>query len=373
MKEETNKVLKNVEKKVHVALPPNSLGAEFYMTLPDFLAYVGLFSIGRFQMNLMSKDLDQKHLQQILALAEKTVNEFRRSFLKGTISDDDLEKRNRLLEERSKISKKGGEESMPFLSKEDGDLILRVGLKHKFTMNDFINNEDIQYYLDYFELDLLRFYFFLLYAYDSTYETCIDGTIMLDANSQILRGFTRMIDSNIKSKEGGTVLTNSHMSLTLKVGTKKIIIGNPAVIEFIRSKCDVPDKELANNPLTNVLDFATLATKGVTESYGATLTYFAEVFILLFSSQEQILKKRHNILTPTKEEYDFIAKLAYFTKITGDSVYRNDGADALRKNIERHKYYVYRNQNKYDVDILTNSQGTPISFYTAGFSQKRHP
>ena len=70
--------------------------------------------------------------------------------------------------------------------------------------------------------------------------------------------------------------------------------------------------------------------------------------------------------TPSMKEYDFIAKLAYFTKITGESSYKLDGAEALKKNLERHENYVYKNHSKYEYIILANSQsGQPIGYFSA--------
>jgi len=357
MKEETEKELKRRLRRVFSFEDNDETVNSLFSALPDELTYLTQYVIDSHSSEKMKMDED-KRKKYFFDNAMIMPKHFGLAYNNGVVSEEVLEKRRKKLEKSDTLLKQNGLVDMEnFWTKEDFSLIYIVGLKHRFTVDDYLNNKAIQYYLKYFELDVGLFWYFLLFAYDCTYEACIDGVEAVKSNVQIMKEFLQMIDSNVqrpdytKKKEEQEIknllLTKDYMSLTLKVGKKKLVIKRPAIIEFIRWLCDVHNERLYEHPLISYMDLSVLIQRGKTESEGPRVAYFARAFIGLFDSFEQIVKKRKRKKSTSPEEYDFIAKLAYFTKLTGDSVYRENGVEALKKAIGRHRKYKYTNFSRY--------------------------
>ena len=152
------------------------VGRYDYRNFPEELEYVQLFSLKRFPRRVISEDFTQS--------AQDGTNApyiFIEAYNKGVLDDKLLNKRKRILGDCKNLPiKKNGwfdKEAYEKRRKEYHSVMPLIGLKHRFTLDEYLKNEDIKYYLKYFELDTEKFWYLLLFFYECTDEMCFDGEV----------------------------------------------------------------------------------------------------------------------------------------------------------------------------------------------------
>jgi len=329
---------------------------------PKELEYVELFSLDKFPCRSLLKDFTDSG-----QVGTKAPRVFIEAYNEGVLDDKLLKKRKDISRDCKNLPiKKNGcfdKEAYEKRRKEYHSVMPLIGLKHRFTLDEYLKNEDIKYYLKYFELDTEKFWYLLLFFYECTDEMCFDGEgDSLGHKCDTLEEFNRMIDSNVHWDEflmsietGDFYQTKDHMSLTLKIGKETLTIKTPAIIEYIRLQTSLPKDTEDNSGLiysTSMIS-SYMDRKWLTEPKKATIVYFARLLFDFFNLQEQIVKKRYRNTEGefSDDEYDFISKLVCFTNVSKSSkenVAYKKNTEALRQALYRAKEHKYKNFSRYD-------------------------
>lgn len=109
-------------------------------------------------------------------------------------------------------------------------------LTHKFIYDEYVKNEEVQKTLSGLNIDSLKFWLLLLFVYDYTAGFCIDG-LTYKMPEQEIKEFTDAINENIKELTYSKISFNKPIKITLKIGSKNIVIDNPETIGYLTCLC----------------------------------------------------------------------------------------------------------------------------------------
>ena len=122
-------------------------------------------------------------------------------------------------------------------------------LRHKFTVEEYMQDKELQGYLKALELDSEKFWYLLLFCYDYSWGICMKGIEINKFPVEYIRDLVDAIYSNYAGSGMLGAIFNEPISITLKVGRKNIVIDNNNAIACIAKFCD---DGLENNDLTNL-------------------------------------------------------------------------------------------------------------------------
>ena len=166
-----------------------------------------------------------------------------------------------------------------------------------FTYEDYISNEDIQNTLKGLGVDIDKFWFLLLFIFDYTCGTCLDGMKATGIGIEQLTKFTKAIADNHKEINQFGVSFKKPITISVKVeGKHQIVIDNANAIGYLATT-------IANNLEPYNKQFNVRQKKGSTISLSKTL---------------------------------LISRLIYFTKLSKHSKFSDD-EDVLKGYIKQYK------------------------------------
>ena len=212
-------------------------------------------------------------------------------------------------------------------------------LRHKFTVEEYMQDKELQGYLKALELDSEKFWYLLLFCYDYSWGICINKFPV-----EYIRDLVDAIYSNYAGSGMLGAIFNEPISITLKVGRKNIVIDNNNAIACIAKFCD---DGLENNDLTNLPNghFVDITRKS-SDSVSVLAYYFSKMIISAFNHQEQVKEKRKKGATLSDKEKMVIAHLLYLTDIiSNESVRESD--EYLKAILKRYKDIKIRRLNSF--------------------------
>lgn len=150
-------------------------------------------------------------------------------------------------------------------------------LRHKFTVEEYTQDEDLQGYLKTLDLDSEKFWYLLLFCYDYSWGICMEGIEVNKSPVEHIRGFIDAIYNNYTGSGMLGAIFNEPISITLKVGRKNIVIDNNNAIACIAKFCD---DGLENNDLTNLPNgYFVDITRKSSDSFSVLAYYFSKMII----------------------------------------------------------------------------------------------
>lgn len=207
-------------------------------------------------------------------------------------------------------------------------------LRHKFTVEEYMQDKELQGYLKALELDSEKFWYLLLFCYDYSWGICMKGIEINKFPVEYIRDLVDAIYSNYAGSGMLGAIFNEPISITLKVGRKNIVIDNNNAIACIAKFCD---DGLENNDLTNLPNghFVDI-TRKCSDSVSVLAYYFSKMIISAFNHQEQVKEKRKKGANLSDKEKMVIAHLLYLTGIiSNESVRESD--EYLKAILKRYK------------------------------------
>lgn len=156
-------------------------------------------------------------------------------------------------------------------------------LRHKFTVEEYMQDKELQGYLTTLELDSEKFWYLLLFCYDYSWGICMEGIEVNKSPVEHIRGFIDAIYNNYTGSGMLGAIFNEPISITLKVGRKNIVIDNNNAIACIAKFCD---DGLENNDLTNLPNgYFVDITRKSSDSFSVLAYYFSKMIISAFNHQ----------------------------------------------------------------------------------------
>ena len=207
-------------------------------------------------------------------------------------------------------------------------------LRHKFTVEEYMQDKELQGYLKALELDSEKFWYLLLFCYDYSWGICMKGIEINKFPVEYIRDLVDAIYSNYAGSGMLGAIFNEPISITLKVGRKNIVIDNNNAKACIAKFCD---DGLENNDLTNLPNghFVDITRKS-SDSVSVLAYYFSKMIISAFNHQEQVKEKRKKGANLSDKEKMVIAHLLYLTGIiSNESVRESD--EYLKAILKRYK------------------------------------
>ena len=217
-------------------------------------------------------------------------------------------------------------------------------LRHKFTVEEYMQDKELQGYLQALELDSEKFWYLLLFCYDYSWGICMKGIEINKFPVEYIRDFVDAIYSNYAGSGMLGAIFNEPISLTLKIGRKNIVIDNNNAIACIAKFCD---DGLENNDLTNLSSghFIDL-TRQSSDSVSVLAYYFSKMIISAFNHQEHLKDKRKKGANLSDKEKMVIAHSLYLTGIISNESVR-EGDEYLKAILKRYKNIEIKKLNSF--------------------------
>lgn len=195
----------------------------------------------------------------------------------------------------------------------------REELTKHIKYEEFLRQNEIQEYLEEFELDKDKFWFMLLFAYDFAVSVCFNGIDIADSAYCQLQKFTDTILPHLKSFDptyGSRFDTQIEMTLRVK-GVKGIVkIDSPTALHFIADTCKKRIEKENNLKDSHWMNYQTLQSKSSILKDSPTIFFFANMFLKWFDSQKSIYSRRKKGARHSIKERALISRLIYFTRLS---------------------------------------------------------
>ena len=180
----------------------------------------------------------------------------------------------------------------------------------KFTYEEYIKNKDIQNLVKHLELDVDKFWLLILFIFDYCSSVFhIGRTIKLTAIQQL----QNLVD--IINYRGDDTMT-----LNFECGKNKFKVDNPDAIRFIKDAIIDYSKRVDVQTLREInIKVEEDESKSIEDT--PFIAYFAEMFLLFFCVQPQIVAKRKAGAKHSLKEMELVSLLVYFTKLSKNETY----------------------------------------------------
>lgn len=211
-------------------------------------------------------------------------------------------------------------------------------LTNYFTYEEYLKQTEIQKYIIELGLDIDKFWFLLLFAYDFSESICISGIDLADSAYDQLQELIEIITSHVEKFDGqtGTTLdTDIKMEIRVK-GVKRVIaIDNPTALHFIADTCAKRMKE-ENAEDWTCLRYQKLKDDSKFLSDSLYIYYFATMFLKFFDTQESVKIFRKKGAKHSIKERVLISRLIYFTKLSKKEFWLTDD-EILKSFLKQYK------------------------------------
>lgn len=186
-----------------------------------------------------------------------------------------------------------------------------------FTYEDYIANENIQKTLKGLGIDIDKFWFLLLFIFDYTCGTCLDGIKTTGVGVEQLTKFAKAIADNHKEINQFGVSFKKPITISVKVeGKHQIVIDNANAIGFLATVIANNLKEIEEHPWMQSQQVRMNTPAEEKESIHIYLFYkmFNDFFNLPpYDKQFNVRQKKGSITSLSKTL--LISRLIHFTKL----------------------------------------------------------
>ena len=207
-----------------------------------------------------------------------------------------------------------------------------------FTYEDYIANEDIQNTLKGLGVDIDKFWFLLLFIFDYTCGTCLDGMKATGIGIEQLTKFAKAIADNHKEINQFGVNFKKPITISVKVeGKHQIVIDNANAIGYLATTIANNLKEIEEHPWMQSQQVSISTHAEEKESVQIWLFYkmFNDFFNLEpYNKQFNVRQKKGSTISLSKTL--LISRLIYFTKLSKHSKFSED-EDVLKGYIKQYK------------------------------------
>ena len=213
-----------------------------------------------------------------------------------------------------------------------------MNLYGNFTYEDYIANEDIQNTLKGLGVDIDKFWFLLLFIFDYTCGTCLDGMKATGIGIEQLTKFAKAIADNHKEINQFGVSFKKPITVSVKVeGKHQIVIDNANAIGYLATIIANNLKEIEEHPWMQSQQVSISTHAEEKESVQIWLFYkmFNDFFNLEpYNKQFNVRQKKGSTISLSKTL--LISRFIYFTKLSKHSKFSDD-EDVLKGYIKQYK------------------------------------
>lgn len=207
-----------------------------------------------------------------------------------------------------------------------------------FTYEDYIANEDIQNTLKGLGIDIDKFWFLLLFIFDYTCGTCLDGMKATGIGIEQLTKFAKAIADNHKEINQFGVSFKKPITISVKVESKhQIVIDNANAIGYLATTIINNLKEIEEHPWMQSQQVSISTHVEEKESIQIYLFYkmFNDFFNLSpYNKQFNVRQKKGSTISLSKTL--LISRFIYFTKLSKHNKFSED-EDVLKGYIKQYK------------------------------------
>ena len=207
-----------------------------------------------------------------------------------------------------------------------------------FTYEDYIANEDIQNTLKGLGVDIDKFWFLLLFIFDYTCGTCLDGMKATGIGIEQLTKFAKAIADNHKEINQFGVSFKKPITVSVKIeGKHQIVIDNANAIGYLATIIANNLKEIEEHPWMQNQQVSISTHAEEKESVQIWLFYkmFNDFFNLeSYNKLFNVRQKKGSTISLSKTL--LISRLIYFTKLSKHSKFSDD-EDVLKGYIKQYK------------------------------------
>lgn len=195
-----------------------------------------------------------------------------------------------------------------------------------FTYEDYIANEDIQNTLKGLGVDIDKFWFLLLFIFDYTCGTCLDGMKATGIGIEQLIKFAKAIADNHKEINQFGVSFKKPITISVKVeGKHQIVIDNTNAIGYLATTIINNLKEIEEHPWMQSQQVSMTTNAEEKESVQIWLFYkmFNDFFNLSpYNKLFNVRQKKGSTISLSKTL--LISRLIYFTKLSTNKNFSED-------------------------------------------------
>lgn len=195
-----------------------------------------------------------------------------------------------------------------------------------FTYEGYLANEDIQNTLKGLGVDIDKFWFLLLFIFDYTCGTCLDGMKATGIGIEQLTKFAKAIADNHKEINQFGVSFKKPITISVKVeGKHQIVIDNANAIGYLATTIINNLKEIEEHPWMQSQQVSMTTNAEEKESVQIWLFYkmFNDFFNLSpYNKLFNVRQKRGSTISLSKTL--LISRLIYFTKLSTNKNFSED-------------------------------------------------
>ena len=195
-----------------------------------------------------------------------------------------------------------------------------------FTYEEYIAHEDIQNTLKGLGVDIDKFWFLLLFIFDYTCGTCLDGMKATGIGIEQLTKFAKAIADNHKEINQFGVSFKKPITISVKVeGKHQIVIDNANAIGYLATTIINNLKEIEEHPWMQSQQVSMTTNAEEKESVQIWLFYkmFNDFFNLSpYDKLFNVRQKKGSTISLSKTL--LISRLIYFTKLSTNKNFSED-------------------------------------------------
>ena len=195
-----------------------------------------------------------------------------------------------------------------------------------FTYEDYIAHEDIQNTLKGLGVDIDKFWFLLLFIFDYTCGTCLDGMKATGIGIEQLIKFAKAIADNHKEINQFGVIFKKPITVSVKIeGKHQIVIDNANAIGYLATTIVNNLKEIEEHPWMQSQQVSMTTDAEEKESVQIWLFYkiFNDFFNLSpYNKLFNVRQKKGSTISLSKTL--LISRLIYFTKLSTNKNFSED-------------------------------------------------
>ena len=195
-----------------------------------------------------------------------------------------------------------------------------------FTYEDYIAHEDIQNTLKGLGVDIDKFWFLLLFIFDYTCGTCLDGMKATGIGIEQLTKFAKAIADNHKEINQFGVIFKKPITVSVKIeGKHQIVIDNANAIGYLATTIVNNLKEIEEHPWMQSQQVSMTTDAEEKESVQIWLFYkiFNDFFNLSpYNKLFNVRQKKGSTISLSKTL--LISRLIYFTKLSTNKNFSED-------------------------------------------------
>ena len=195
-----------------------------------------------------------------------------------------------------------------------------------FTYEDYIANEDIQNTLKGLGVDIDKFWFLILFIFDYTCGTCLDGMKATGIGIEQLTKFAKAIADNRKEINQFGVSFQKPIAISVKVeGKHQIVIDNANAIGYLATTIINNLKEIEEHPWMQSQQVS--MTTNAEEKESIQIYLFYKIFNDFFNLEPynklfNVRQKKGSTISLSKTL--LISRLIYFTKLSTNKNFSED-------------------------------------------------